>query len=214
MRALLLAVFIGGAGAGAPIIGGRSIPMAAERATRGGRPDTLRVDAAGSTVRWKGTKFGGRGSHSGTLKLREGELILAHGTVLGGSFVVEMRSLEVADIPVTDPVPREKLRRHLLGADFFDVPKWPTAHFRATGSVRTGERSYRLRGLMTMHGVEHDLALDVTVRSLENATLVADGHVVFDRHDWGLSYKGSALTNDLLDDDVTLDVRLVARRGR
>ncbi len=212
MRILTLVAAIGTVTFATPLHSTSVEPSHSTVRAYGGRPDTLHADLASSLVRWKGTKFRGRGSHSGTLRLSAGEIVLQHGAVRGGSFHVDMRSLEVTDIPVTDPVPRNKLRRHLAGSDFFDVERWPTARFRATGSTRTGESTYRLTGLLLMRGVERPMTLDVTVKSFENATLVADARVVFDRHLWGLDYKGGILTNDLLDDDVTLDVRLVARR--
>ncbi len=34
--------------------------------------DTARVDTAATEIRWKRTKFGGRGAHSGILRVRSG----------------------------------------------------------------------------------------------------------------------------------------------
>lgn len=34
------------------------------------------------------------------------------------------------DIPANDPVPRQRLRDHLLSDDFFDISRHPEARFR------------------------------------------------------------------------------------
>ncbi|MEO7522383.1 MAG: hypothetical protein ABIW79_11260, partial [Gemmatimonas sp.] len=82
-------------------------------------PAHLTVDIRRSVVRWKGTKFRGRGKHEGTVHLASGALSVCGATVCGGTFVLDMRSIAVTDIPVHETVPRTRLANHLNSRDFF-----------------------------------------------------------------------------------------------
>src|SRR5690606_5108835 len=46
-----------------------------------------------------------------------------------------------------------KLDEHLLGADFFDAAKYPTATFTSTGVTVAGEGKLAVAGDLTLHGV-------------------------------------------------------------
>src|SRR6476661_6948252 len=94
VRALLLSVVLGG--------------MLITRTATAQRQDreSVALDTGRSVVRWKGTKFRGRGKHEGTLLLTSGFVSMCRTTVCGGRFVLDMRSIAVTDIPVDDEVPR------------------------------------------------------------------------------------------------------------
>lgn len=183
--------------------------------------DTLWADLGASGVRWTGTKFRGRGRHEGTVRLASGALVVRAGAVVGGAFVADLRTLAVTDIPPADSVPRRRLREHLLSPDFFDVARYPTAAFAVTTAEPAGARRYRLVGTLTMHGVTRPVAFlaDVAAYPDPNADghrsgeLRAAAHVRLDRRRWGITYRGSALLNVVVDDDILLDLTLVARRA-
>ena len=50
-------------------------------------------------------------------------------------------------------------------------------------------------------------------RAIE-ASATANAYFRIDRNLWGLTYRGSKAGNDLVDDDITFRIRLVARRRR
>lgn len=67
-------------------------------------------------------------------------------------------SLPVSGISTTNAT----LDGELKSADWFDAEKFPTIHFVAHKVVPTGERTARIEGDVTMHGVTRPLTLDAT----------------------------------------------------
>ena len=64
------------------------------------------------------------------------------------------------DIPLADVVTTVvKLNEHLQSADFFDVAKFPTAHFESTSIAASGTTA-RISGNLTLHGVTKPVVLE------------------------------------------------------
>lgn len=168
------------------------------------------VDTARSEVRWRGTKFGGRGQHEGALRLASGTVALCAGRVVGGEVVVAMRSLVVTDIPASDPVPRRRLRAHLLSPDFFAADSFPTATFRLDAVEPLAGDSVQAAGRLTLRGRTQGLGSRAFVQSGDSVRVRAAFSI--DRQRWGVAYRGSSLTNDLVDDRIALWVRVQAVR--
>jgi len=57
----------------------------------------------------------------------------------------------------------ESRDKHLRSADFFDVEKYPTLSFKTTKVLEASETAAKLEGLMTLHGVEKPIILDVEI---------------------------------------------------
>ena len=178
-----------------------------------GGVDTLRVDPAASILRWKGTKFRGLGKHEGTVRIGDGTLLMCHELACGGQFTIDMRTIAVTDIPESDPVPRERLVNHLKDDDFFWVDRYPTATFRLREGRATTDGTYRVTGDLTMRGVMRTISFPANLRTRVRGEVRADARFTIDRQHWGIAYEGSRLTNDLVDDEITLELVLVARRG-
>jgi polyisoprenoid-binding protein YceI len=177
--------------------------------------DTLLLDTAASVIHWKGTKFWGLGKHEGTVRLANGYVVLDSGRVASARFVADMRTIEVTDIPAHEPVPRNRLRRHLMDEDFFAVERYPTATFLLrTAEWHEDDSGFRLTGDLTMRGVTHAIAIDVAVQEESSGVLRATSRFRIDRHNWGVSFRGSRLTNDLVDDDIHFTLEFVLRPRR
>jgi polyisoprenoid-binding protein YceI len=52
--------------------------------------------------------------------------------------------------------------KHLSGADFLDVGKYPTATFTSTGFKELGNGKAKLSGNLTLHGVTKPIVIDAT----------------------------------------------------
>src|SRR5690606_12273607 len=57
----------------------------------------------------------------------------------------------------------EAWENHLKNADFFDVEKFPTMTFKSTKVERTGEKTAKMTGDLTLLGVTKPVTLDVTL---------------------------------------------------
>lgn len=49
---------------------------------------------------------------------------------------------------------------HLRSADFFDVEKHPSIAFKTTSFEKTGEKTFKLMGDLTMHGITKSVTLE------------------------------------------------------
>ena len=58
----------------------------------------------------------------------------------------------------------EARNNHLKSADFFDVSKYPTLHFKSTSIKKAGKNKYKLFGDLTMHGITKPVTMDLLYR--------------------------------------------------
>ena len=165
------------------------------------------VDAGATAIRWAGYSL--RGSHEGLLRASSGWLRYdAAMRLVGGEVVVAMASLAVTDIPASDPVPRARLRAHLLAEDFFWADRHPTARLVVTGATGQGLGRTRVAALLTMRGVTHPVAFDATGRVRDDGAVELRARLRLDRQRWGVRF---ARARDLVVRDAfDLDVTLVA----
>src|SRR6187455_2173449 len=77
--------------------------------------DIYDVDVKASRVEWFAEKVTGK--HNGTVVLSSGVIQNNHGK-LEGNFVMDMKSIEVSDLPADK---KGKLEGHLKSEDFFSV---------------------------------------------------------------------------------------------
>lgn len=176
--------------------------------------DVMVLDTDSSIVHWVGTKFGGRGRHAGDIRMAPANIRLGGAVLVSGTITLPLASLTVTDIPVWEPVPRTRLRRHLLDPDFLDAARFPTATLELQRAVRLGPGRLRVEAQLTMRGVTRPISFDAVLDVPPEAGVSASAYFRINRHHWRLSYRGSQLGNDLVDDDITFRVRLVARRRR
>ncbi len=178
------------------------------------RADTMRLDPDSTLVAWKGTKFGGRGKHEGTVRVAPGSIVLGGADLVSGTITIPLATLEVTDIPAWEPIPKNRLRQHLLDADFFHVERFPTATLRVQRARRTAQGVMRVDALLSIRDSTKPITFDARLDLAPEASVAANAYFRINRHLWGLSYRGSELGNDLVDDDITFRIRLVARRRR
>ena len=52
---------------------------------------------------------------------------------------------------------------HLRNPDFFEVEKYPTITFKSSEVTEATDTTAKLKGLLTIHGVEKEVVLDLTI---------------------------------------------------
>jgi polyisoprenoid-binding protein YceI len=102
----------------------------------------------------------------------------------------------------------EQRNTHLKTADFFDAAKYPTLTFKSTSFTKTGDKTYKLEGDLTFHGVTKHEVLDVvyngTITHPMTKKLVAGFKItgIVKRSDFNLA---PSFSSNFLGDDVALN---------
>lgn len=123
-------------------------------------------------------------------------------------------TIEAASIHTRD----EQRDAHLKSADFLDVEKFPTLHFKSTGIsvVRDGELS--IEGDLTLHGVTRKVrfAVEGPTPPMKdpwgNIRVAISASTKINRRDFGLTWNAALETGGILVGDevtITLDVEFV-----
>jgi polyisoprenoid-binding protein YceI len=62
----------------------------------------------------------------------------------------------------------EQRDKHLMNADFFDAEKYPVLTFKSTSFKKVKDNTYKVTGMLTMHGVSKTVVLQAIARSGTN----------------------------------------------
>ncbi len=177
------------------------------------KAEKIVFDPKASTIKWQGKKV--TGEHSGTVKLKHGEVTMNGTELTGGEFVMDMSSIEDTDI--TDAKNNQKLVGHLKSDDFFSVDKFPTSilKIKEAKSVEgfTGP-TYEVTGDLTIKGKANEVKFPMMI-STKNGKTTATASVTLDRTKWDVRYGSGKFFKGLGDkaiyDDFVLDVALATK---
>ncbi|ULC58738.1 YceI family protein [Flaviramulus sp. BrNp1-15] len=171
------------------------------------------ADLEASTIEWKG--FKPTGSHNGIINIESGILNTTDGKISGGTFLIDMSSLEVKDIPADDEN-NGKLAGHLKGADFFDVEKHPSAAFEITG-VEEVDGKMMLSGNLALKDAKNNVTFPVSVTQDGDAISLVSETFTIDRSKWNVKYGSKSFFDNLgdkfINDDIELKVTLKATKS-
>ncbi|MFD1614317.1 YceI family protein [Gelatiniphilus marinus] len=166
-----------------------------------------------STIEWKG--FKPTGSHNGTINIENGVLSLKDGKINSGTFLIDMKSITVLDIPKEDEG-NAKLAGHLKNADFFDVEKYPTAAFEITGFTETDGKTM-LSGNLTLKETKNNVTFPVTVTNTDGAVTLTSDTFTIDRSKWNVKYGSKSFFDNLgdkfINDDIELKISVKATKS-
>lgn len=169
-----------------------------------------------STIQWTGTKPVGK--HVGTLKLQNGVLLISENNIKGGTFVIDVKSLEPHD---QDAEGNAKLQGHLLSEDFFQSEQYPTSTFEIT-EVKEGvpqtddlvmkDATHMITGNLTLKNVTKSITFPAKVQ-VEGNKVVADADFNIDRTKWEMNYgNDQSLGDKFIRPEVNLGLHLVAEK--
>ena len=106
----------------------------------------VQLDTQKSNIKWTGKELTTK-EHFGSLKLSKAQLDFDNENIIGGSFVVDMTTLDVQDLTGRG---KERLEGHLRSDDFFSVDKHNQAKLTVNSSKKTSNISYELSGDLTI----------------------------------------------------------------
>ena len=150
-----------------------------------------------TTVSWTGTKPTGK--HEGFFKVSEGSLLVKDNSLTGGSFTINVNSLNNTDM-AADAENKAKIEGHLKSPDFFDVAKYPSAKFEITSvepfvadsnaaQVLTEGATHIIKGNLTLKDSTKNISFLAKV-TIDGASAKATANFNIDRTLWGMNYKG------------------------
>ena len=124
---------------------------------------------------------------------------------LNADFSIQVNSINTDD---------EKRDGHLKSPDFFDAEKYPTITFKSTSFKKADEKTYKLVGQLTMHGVTKPVTFDVKYNGTAkdpygNTKAGFRASTVVKRSDYNISWNKVLDTGGFaLSDDVQVFVNI------
>jgi polyisoprenoid-binding protein YceI len=160
------------------------------------------VNIESSTITWEGEKV--TGTHTGTIKLKNGYFNEDDGMLIGGEFVMDMSSITVTDLKGEY---KQKLEGHLKSDDFFGVKNYPTAKLVITNITKKVGNTYGVVADLTIKDQTHTITFDLTYNENSASTKLS-----IDRSKYNVRYGSGSFFDDLGDktiyDNFELDVNL------
>ncbi len=176
------------------------------------------VNVTDSQIEWKG--FKPTGTHTGTIKLDNGNLTVDDGRLQSGTFVIDMESIEVTDLEGDDKM---SLESHLKGTvegkegDFFNVNQFPEATFEVTSTESLAAGKSRLSGNLSMKGQKHNISFPVTISNEDGVMKIESEPFTIDRTKWGINYGSKSVFDNLgdqfINDDMELKIMIKAKKA-
>lgn len=156
------------------------------------------VDLSKSSFKWTGKKV--TGQHYGKISLKKAEMDIKEGKLLGGKFVMDMKSMTVEDLQGEW---EQKFIAHMHSTDFFNTSEHPTATLEIlTSSDNKVSANLSIRGKTKK--------VDIDFKKSGNTY---SGKMIFDRTKFDIKYKSGNFFKDLGDkliyDDVTLEFKVL-----
>lgn len=161
-----------------------------------------KVNVEKSKINWVGKKL--TGEHSGTIAFKEGTLVFTKNKLKGGSFTVDMTSINTTDLTGDY---KKNLDGHLKADDFFGVEKYPTAKLDFKLISDNGDGTYNVTADLTIKGITKPITFPITVKGN-----TATAKLNVDRTKYDIKYKSKNffenLGDNVINDEFELTVNL------
>lgn len=167
----------------------------------------LNIREEESFVKWKGTKLNQTGKHEGTVAIRNGELAIRNEKLVGGSVVIDMKSIKNTDMPLHEQEARQLITEH-LNKDF-NTATYPTAKFEITRVTYLTKASLRIQGNLIIRGISKNIAVPAKHSVQKKGQHQIRTDFLINRFDWGIGESGSWLEKRVVDKEIHLDIKLV-----
>ena len=163
------------------------------------------------TGQLKWTGYGVGKSHGGQLNVSTGEVDFKDGQLVGGTVMIDMKSLATADSP--------KLEGHLKSPDFFDVEKFQQATFKinqveAIKNAKAGEATHKIMGDLTIKGKTNPETFMAVVAKDGKGFKATAKTQIADRTKYDIVYNSSkfkaasALGDKLIEDKIDVELEI------
>ncbi|MFU8843565.1 MAG: YceI family protein [Bacteroidales bacterium] len=191
---------------------------AKEVASVSGEEVTYAVNTENSIIEWIGSKP--TGTHQGSLNIKSGELYVQGENIVGGKFILDMRSIKNFDLE--DSKMNDKLVNHLHSDDFFSTETYPEGIFEVTeavpfdGMVAEGEitPTHTIAGNLTIKDITRNVRFNTFVQFDDTGITAETVPFVINRAEYDVRFKSKSffqnLQDDFIHDDIGLKIKLEA----
>lgn len=186
---------------------------------------TYTVSADQAELAWEGYKtFAVGDSHNGTIKVKEGSFKVEGDQLVGGSFLIDMKSINSLDL-ADSPEYKAKLEGHLMSPDFFAVDSFPTAKFEITAAeaVAAGDTSgatHKVSGNLTLRGITKNITIPAKVEMTDAGINFSTPEFVIDRSQWNVQFRSTSFAkfadiakDNIIDNNIKLSVNVKATKA-
>ena len=173
---------------------------------------TYQIKSNEAKMNWYASKIGGK--HNGTINFAKGFLSIDNDQITGGTFVIDMNTIDVQD---QEGEWKTKLERHLKGLDegkedhFFNVQKYPMSRFditKVTDLEGNDEFNKMVYGNLTIKGITKPIGLTAKVTVDGDVVRVQTKDIVLDRTEWNVNYNSKKIFADLQDNIINDEIKL------
>ena len=152
------------------------------------------IELEKSNIQWKGAKL--TGAHTGSIKFQEGNIVLKDGKLVGGKFIVDMKTINNDDLSGRS---KNRLVNHLKSDDFFGVDQHPTSTLIFKELNLVDSNQYNIIADLTIKGITQPVEFVVNIDDRQGSA-----KLVIDRSKYNVRY-GSKSFFDNLGDKVIND---------
>ncbi len=164
------------------------------------KPVTYTIDASKSTFKWTGKKV--TGQHWGYIKFTSGTIATDGTNVTGGSFTVDMNSMDCQDL--TPDKGGSKLLGHLKSDDFFGVAAFPMSMMTIKSATAKGGGQFDVKADLTIKGTTSEVTFPAAI-SMDGKMLTAKAAFKVDRTKYGIKYGSGSFFENLGDKAISND---------
>lgn len=149
-------------------------------------------------------------SHYGSLKLKSGKFTFDETVLVDGEFVIDMRSLMVADLSGED---QAKLTDELKGKNFFEVKKFPTAKFHLKKIIPLANSEYNstIVGDITIKGIRKTISFPANAHITQFTVEIESSRFSLNRKDFRIFYQNS-IKDYFIKDEMDIQFKLSTQK--
>ena len=161
------------------------------------------LDEKISSIKWTGKEITTK-THFGSLKFKEGKINIDGDKIIGGKFVVDMKSIICNDLSGTS---KNYLESHLKSEDFFFVDDYPEASLIIKSSKLLSDGNYLAEGNLIIKGIEQPISFNISIQNNQG-----EAKLTFDRTKHNVTYRSGNFFQNLGDkliyDDIEIEAKL------
>jgi len=149
----------------------------------------------------------------GTIAFSSGNLKIEEGLIASSNIIIDMNSISPTKTGANSG--ESQLATHLKSADFFNSEVFPTSVFNMTSVSSNQNGIYNISGDLTIKETTKGITFPVLV-FMEGNDIIVNGDITINRADFDVRFGSSSFFSDLgdnlIDDNFTLNLNLVAKR--